>query len=64
MKKEIWNPRDWSTQPKLIHSGYKSTKLRNPKNPLLRVNLGDYTKGPYFLQPYVAAIPPGRSRQF
>lgn len=24
----------------------------------------EYTKGPYFLQPYVAAIPPGRSRQF
>lgn len=24
----------------------------------------EYTKGAYFLQPYVATIPPGRSRQF
>ena len=24
----------------------------------------DYVEGAYFLQPYVATIPPGRSRQF
>ncbi len=35
MAENSYNPRDWSTQPPLIHPDYKSTRLRGPKKPLI-----------------------------
>lgn len=32
-----WNRRDWSNHPKLIYTDYKSTKFRNPKNKLIKI---------------------------
>ena len=32
-----WNRRDWSNHPKLIYPDYKSTKFRNPKNKLIKI---------------------------
>ncbi|VVE09042.1 protocatechuate 3,4-dioxygenase subunit beta [Pandoraea anhela] len=39
----VLRPRDWDSHPKLIDSGYKSTALRGPKQPLVpvRQNLAD-----------------------
>ena len=45
----IIKPRDWSTQPKYIDSGYRSTALRGPTKPLIpiRQSLSELT-GPVF----------------
>ena len=48
MTKKIWNRRNWVRQPKLIDPAYKSTILRNPKNPFIRVHLNNYSTEPYF----------------
>jgi len=48
MAENKWNPRDWSQQPNLIYPEYKSTNLRNPKNPLIKFDLSKNTQGPVF----------------
>ena len=50
MKEKLWNARDWSQQPDLIYPGYKSTALRNPKTPPVKVNLSKDIQGPTFSQ--------------
>ena len=37
MDTEGYNDRDWSTQPPLIHPDYKSTTLRGPTKPLVKL---------------------------
>ena len=44
MTSNPWNDRDWKNHPKLIYPDYKSTILRNPKNPLIKIN--NYTEIP------------------
>tara|TARA_B100000131_G_C18115155_1_gene611012 strand:- start:2079 stop:2783 length:705 start_codon:yes stop_codon:yes gene_type:complete len=38
MSRSPWNDRDWSNHPDLIYPDYKSTVLRNPKKPLLKLD--------------------------
>lgn len=49
MTDEIYNPRDWATQPPYIHPAYRSTPLRGPTKPLipLKQTLSERT-GPVF----------------
>ena len=49
MDQEGYKPRDWTTQPPLIHPDYKSTRLRGPTKPLipLAASLSEMT-GPVF----------------
>lgn len=35
MSRQEFKPRDWSSQPSLIHPDYKSTRLRGPTKPLI-----------------------------
>ena len=46
---ELYNPRDWKTQPPYVHPEYKSTALRGPTRPLvpLKQSLSELT-GPVF----------------
>ena len=37
MTHPAWTPRDWSTQPKLIHAEYRSSLLRGPTRKLVRL---------------------------
>ena len=50
-------------QEKSITDGIKDT-LSSSEKGFAWMRDEEYTKGAYFLQPYVATIPPGRSRQF
>ncbi len=49
MNRESYRPRDWTSQPPLIHPDYKSTRLRSPTKPLipLPASLSEMT-GPVF----------------
>ena len=53
------------THKKLIH---KQQGIQNTISASIKGNLfirdEEYVTGTYFLEPYVATIPPGRSRQF
>ena len=48
MKNNPWNKRDWSNHPDLIYPDYKSTILRNPQNPLKKLNNFKEIPGPKF----------------
>lgn len=37
MSRQGYKPRDWSSQPPLIHTDYKSTRLRGPTKPLVPI---------------------------
>ena len=37
MTHPAWSPRDWSTQPPLIHPAYRSSILRGPTRPLIKL---------------------------
>ena len=52
-----YRPRDWTTQPPLIHPDYKSTRLRGPTKPLipLEASLSELT-GPVFGHDTVDAL--------
>jgi protocatechuate 3,4-dioxygenase beta subunit len=50
MTEKKWNPRDWSQQPTSIYPDYKSTSLRNPKSPLIKIDLPENMKGPSFMK--------------
>ena len=50
MTEKKWNPRDWSQQPMSIYPDYKSTSLRNPKSPLIKIDLPENMKGPSFMK--------------
>jgi len=49
MTKRLYNPRDWTAHPPLIHPDYKSTRLRGPTRPLVPINQTlSETTGPAF----------------
>ena len=48
MSRNPWNNRDWSNHPDLIYPDYKSTILRNPRKPLVKLDKIKHIPAPKF----------------